>query len=84
MYNPFSSSYNSLGVKSTDDNNDDCAYLNSDHAGTPENMKANLKAGGTGGGGSNYTGSLCSSKTVPDLPVSVQNSTWGAVKTLYR
>jgi hypothetical protein len=33
------------------------AYLNSDHAGTPENFKADVIGGARGGGGSNWTGS---------------------------
>jgi hypothetical protein len=51
----FSTDYNALGVKPTDDNHHS-AYLNSDHAGTPENYKSYVLGGATGGGGSNYTG----------------------------
>jgi hypothetical protein len=46
----------SLGVKPVDDTHLS-AYQNSDHAGTPENETAYLAQGGTGGGGSNFTGS---------------------------
>lgn len=45
-----------IGVKPVDDNQLS-SYLNSDHAGTPENYTAYLAQGGTGGGGSNFTGS---------------------------
>jgi hypothetical protein len=82
-YSSFSTSYNALGVKASDSN----AYLpyaNSDHAGTPENFKSFVVGGATGGGGSNYTGSLCSTHSVPDLPTPLQGSTWGRVKMLYR
>jgi len=44
-------------VKATDDNHYP-PYKNSDHAGTPEDFKGCLLPGATGGGGSNYTGSL--------------------------
>jgi len=48
--------YGDVGVKPVDDNKMS-AYQNSDHAGTPENFKADLVQGARGGGGSNYTGS---------------------------
>jgi len=83
VYTSFSTSYNTLGVKASD-SNAYLPYMNSDHAGTPENFKAFVTGGATGGGGSNFTGSLCSSHSVPDLPVPVQGSTWGRVKILYR
>jgi len=47
--------YNGLGIKPIDANSGS-AYLNSDHAGTPENYKANVIAGATGSGGNDYTG----------------------------
>ena len=47
--------YNGLGVKPIDANTGS-AYLNSDNAGTPENYKANVIAGATGNGGSDFTG----------------------------
>ena len=53
----FSTNYNALGVKPVDDNQTS-QYRNSDHAGTPENFKNDVIGGATGGGGSNYTGSL--------------------------
>jgi len=56
VYTSFSTSYNSLGVKPVDDNKAS-QYQNSDHAGTPENFKAFVVGGATGGGGSNFTGS---------------------------
>jgi len=52
----FNADYNALGVKPVDDNNAS-AYLNSDHAGTPENFTPYVVGGARGGGGSNYTGS---------------------------
>jgi hypothetical protein len=39
------------------DDNQASIYKNSDHAGTPENFKASVTGGATGGGGSNFTGS---------------------------
>ena len=82
-YTSFTTAYAALGVKATDSNQ----YLpdmNSDHAGTPENFKAFVTGGATGGGGSNYTGSLCSSHAVPDLPLPVRGITWGQMKSTYR
>jgi hypothetical protein len=51
-----SADYNALGVKPVDDNNAS-DYLNSHHAGTPENFTPYVVGGARGGGGSNYTGS---------------------------
>jgi hypothetical protein len=56
-----------LGVKSVDDSHVD-AYPNSDHAGTPEAFKRLVVGGGTGGGGSNFTGSYSPTASfVPDV-----------------
>jgi hypothetical protein len=55
-YTTFNSNNNALGVKPTDDNNASI-YLNSHNAGTPENYTSFVNGGGTGGGGSNFTGS---------------------------
>ncbi len=63
VYNPFGASYASLGVKPVDANNWSI-YLNSDHAGTPENYKTDVLGGARGGGGSNYTGSYSGTATV--------------------
>jgi hypothetical protein len=68
VYPTFSSSLSALGVKPVDDNQASI-YLNSDHAGTPENFKANVVGGATGGGGSNFTGSY--SPTVSVTPTLV-------------
>jgi hypothetical protein len=57
VYTQFGSDYNALGVKPVDDNHVS-AYQNSDHAGAPEALLAYVIGGATGGGGSNYTGSL--------------------------
>jgi hypothetical protein len=54
---------NTLGVKSIHSIILDCAYLNGDQAGTPENKKSFLTSGGSGGGGSNYTGSYSGTVT---------------------
>jgi hypothetical protein len=56
VYHAFSTDYNSLGVKPVDDTNAS-DYLNSHHAGTPENFTPYVIGGARGGGGSNYTGS---------------------------
>ncbi len=55
-YTSFDTDYNALGVKPVDDNKAS-QYQNSDHAGTPENFKASVTGGATGGGGANFTGS---------------------------
>ena len=57
VYSTFTNNYNSVGVKPVDDNQAS-EYKNSDHAGTPENFKQYVIGGATGGGGSNFTGSL--------------------------
>jgi hypothetical protein len=62
-YPTFSTAYNALGVKPVDDNKAS-QYKNSDHAGTPESFKQFVVGGGTGGGGSNYTGSYSSTASV--------------------
>jgi hypothetical protein len=62
-YRSFSDDYNALMVKPVDDNKAS-VYLNSDHAGTPEAFKANVTGGATGGGGSNFTGSLSGTASV--------------------
>src|SRR5207247_9838655 len=59
----FSADPSLLGVKPVDDKVQ-TPYLNSDHAGTPENFKSFVIGGATGGGGSNYTGGLSGTKTV--------------------
>ena len=53
----FSANDGALGVKSVDNKTLDPLYQNNDHAGKPENFKQFVVGGGTGGGGSNYTGS---------------------------
>jgi hypothetical protein len=62
-YPTFSANDAALGVKSVDDNKLSI-YQNSDHAGTPENFKQFVVGGGTGGGGSNFTGSYSSTASV--------------------
>ena len=58
------SGYNGLGVKASDDNHA-TPFGNSDHAGTPEEeLTEFLGNGGTGGGGSNFTGSYSSTASV--------------------
>jgi hypothetical protein len=57
------SAYNSDEVKPTDDNTASI-YKNSDHAGTPEACKSFVTQGATGGGASNYTGSLSGTASV--------------------
>jgi hypothetical protein len=61
----FNADYGALGVKPVDDNNAS-AYLNSDHAGTPENFTDYVLGGARGGGGSNFTGSY--SGTAASIP----------------
>jgi hypothetical protein len=62
-YPTFSANHDALGVKPVDDKTLSI-YHNADHAGTPENFKQFVVGGGTGGGGSNFTGSLSATKCV--------------------
>jgi hypothetical protein len=62
-YKNFSTDYNALGVKPVD-NNTLSAYHNGDQSDTPEAFKAAVVAGGTGGGGNNYTGNFTPGKAV--------------------
>jgi len=55
-YDTFSTDYNALCIKPVDGSSLSI-YNNNDKAGTPECFKANLIPGGTGDGGTNYTGS---------------------------
>jgi hypothetical protein len=58
--------YNAMNVKPTHTNA--CGIANSDHAGTPETMKAYLTSGARGGGGSNYTGGWTGTLSVTPKP----------------
>lgn len=57
VYKNFSADNNALGIKPVDDNTLSI-YKNKDQSGTPEAFKAFIAAGGTGGGGTNYTGNF--------------------------
>jgi hypothetical protein len=57
-----------IGVKPVDDSSASI-YHNSDLAGTPENEKSFLTLGGTGNGGTNYTGSLSDVTCFCHVPV---------------
>jgi hypothetical protein len=63
VYTQFSTDYNTLNVKPVDSNSAS-AYLNSDHAGTPEAFKPFVKGGARGGGGSNWTGSYSATVSI--------------------
>jgi hypothetical protein len=69
-YTQFSTDYNALGIKSVDDNHVS-AYQYSDHAGTPEAFLPYVVGGATGGGGSNYTGSLSSTQQATPTPTTL-------------
>jgi hypothetical protein len=58
--------YNNLGVKPT--HAAACLYNNSDHAGTPETVKASVVGGARGGGGANYTGGWTGTTSVSPSP----------------
>jgi uncharacterized repeat protein (TIGR01451 family) len=87
VYNNFSSNYNALDVKPSDDSNvtvvavspeSFTSYHNSDHAGTPEafTIPGILPGGATGGGGSNWTGSYSGTQAVnPFITGGVLNNT---------
>ena len=69
VYTQFTDRYNQLQVKSGHQTS--CNFNNGDHAGTPEGVnsvgtpwKQFVVGGGTGGGGSNWTGSFSSTVTV--------------------
>jgi hypothetical protein len=66
VYSQFSPDYTQLNVKAVDDNHF-APNANSDHAGTPENFRPFVIGGATGGGGSNFTGSLSATASV--IPV---------------
>ena len=59
------------GVKPVDANRQN---LNADHAGIPENFKQFVIGGATGGGGTNYTGSLGPTRTVGPGPSNLSSS----------
>ncbi|MDZ4805768.1 MAG: hypothetical protein SGI90_12990 [Candidatus Eisenbacteria bacterium] len=81
VYTTFSTDYSAIGVKPIDPNTGS-PYLNSHHAGTPENFTNFVTGGARGGGGSNFTGSYsgtssaCPGFVVPVLPV-----TWSGLKS---
>jgi len=64
VYTSFSNDPNAAGVKAVDDNKLNPPYLNSDHAGTPENFRSFVIGGTRGGGGSNFTGSYSGTASV--------------------
>jgi hypothetical protein len=55
--------YNSIGVKPVDSKTQS-SYTNADQAGAPESFKASVTGGGTGGGGTNYTGNFTATTNV--------------------
>jgi hypothetical protein len=63
VYTAFTSAPNGIGIKPIDGNTEN-PYLNSDHAGTPENFKSDVIGGARGGGGSNWTGSYSGTASV--------------------
>ncbi len=71
-YSNFTSAYNTIAPKPTDDNQKSI-YKNSDHAGTPEGTdpassklwQTFVAGGASGGGGGNYTGSGSSTISFP-------------------
>jgi hypothetical protein len=62
-YSNLSTDYTTLGIKPCDDSSAS-QYRNGDKAGTPENFKTFVARGARGDGGSNYTGSYSSNKSV--------------------
>jgi hypothetical protein len=77
VYPTFSPDYNALGVKPVDDNKAS-AYQNSDHAGTPENYRAYVTGGATGGGGSNFTGSYSGTASTVPTPANMVGNCGGS------
>ena len=75
VYTNFSLDDTTVNVKAVDDNHF-APYANSDHAGTPEDYKAFVIGGGTGGGGSNWSGSYSGTASVnPDVQTAVAPAT---------
>jgi hypothetical protein len=70
-YTQFGATDASLNVKPTDGKT--VADPNSDHAGTPEAFKQFVTGGATGGGGSNWTGSLSATVAVTPGPIVTQS-----------
>jgi len=67
VYSSFAADNSAVNVKAVDDNHF-APYADSDHAGTPENYKAFVVGGATGGGGSNWSGSYSGTASVkPDV-----------------
>jgi hypothetical protein len=62
VYTKLTNRYGKLGVKALDDAN--YPPFNTNHAGTPEAFKQYVTGGGTGDGGTNYTGTMSSPVTV--------------------
>lgn len=62
--------YNKLGVKPLHSTSLD-NYNNGDQAGTPENFKAYVTGGATGGGGSNWTGSYSGTLKCQSFPTPI-------------
>jgi len=63
VYRQFPTDLASIGVKPVDGSSAN-PYQNSDHAGTPENIKKLVTGGARGGGGSNFTGSYSGTEAV--------------------
>ncbi|HEX3150262.1 MAG TPA: carboxypeptidase-like regulatory domain-containing protein [Gemmataceae bacterium] len=63
VYKSFDTDYNNINVKPVDSNTLS-AYKNKDLAGTPEAFKSQTTGGGTGSGGTNYTGNFTAYKSV--------------------
>jgi len=81
VYTQFPSNMSAIQVKTVDDNHED-VYQNSDHAGTPENLKSFVTGGARGGGGSNWTGSYSGTASVKPgaMTVETPGSISGAVQ----
>jgi serine protease AprX len=73
VYNNFDPDYNALGVKACSDAVS-CQYSNWDPAGTPENYKSQVIAGGSGYGGTNYVGNYFSTPTGVIPPTLFKNA----------
>ena len=69
VYPTFNTDYTQLDVKPVDAST--ILYANSDKPGTPESYKTNVVKGGTGNGGSDYTGDSGQSPTVTVTPTYV-------------
>ncbi|GEM_PF-2182310 len=73
VYSTFNSNPSALGIKPVDDPHAS-TYQNNDHAGTPENYRANGVSGATGGGGPGDIGAASPGQNTTPCVVTIANT----------